>query len=365
MNHPCYNSGACCNAPCYAESNDDESCWGDVEVVDEDCWDDGEGRMDYSWIHACQGHMDVWAHNEKYKPKPMKALIKAVNHATKNMIVPSQILTEPLCKECNHPQKDHYNDGYSYCKHCNCGWTWSISDSALNEMKKETVQIETRDLFKSLTPEEYEAVKAPTKEEIQEALRKGQEDMDKARRIRVRLGDDFYKAADAVGGTETSGIASGEPLTKITGMARLAEYLGYDEKADREIDALVAKAREKEKIVPMIPVSEEGNKLVDELLNQNLDKNKGNDVLQTWECRYCKVQYPFTVLRCSDCGQMIPESREEKLIKVLRNLVNRLEKIQDNDSFKSVWSIYFSRGLKYTGPNWVEELKAAKKILDQ
>jgi hypothetical protein len=53
-----YNPKACCNSDCYAldcNKNQDEPCWGDVEVIDEIVYDD-----DWSWIHACQGHKSCW-----------------------------------------------------------------------------------------------------------------------------------------------------------------------------------------------------------------------------------------------------------------------------------------------------------------
>jgi len=243
MNHPCYKPGV---DECVFEDDENEPCWGEVQIRDETCYEDYEGNHECCPYYSCKGHANMLL-NGKYKSKPIK------------------------------------------------------------------------------------------------------------------LGDKFYKEADRVGGTETSGLASGEPLTKIAAIARLAEHLGYDEKADREIDALIAKAREKEKMVPMIPVSEEGNKLVDELLNQNLDKDEGNNVLQTWQC-YCYVRYPLTVLRCSDCGQMVPVSREKELTKVLKNLVNRLEEMEK--PINGCITISSVHGCPYPGPTWEEPLAAAKKILN-
>jgi hypothetical protein len=40
-----------CGAPCDFV-RDDEPCWGDIDVVDEIVYDD-----DYSWVHACEGHI--------------------------------------------------------------------------------------------------------------------------------------------------------------------------------------------------------------------------------------------------------------------------------------------------------------------
>jgi hypothetical protein len=53
-NSPTYNPGACCTADC-CFGNDEEPCWGDVEVVGED-WNE----EDSTWIHACQGHLHMW-----------------------------------------------------------------------------------------------------------------------------------------------------------------------------------------------------------------------------------------------------------------------------------------------------------------
>jgi hypothetical protein len=60
MNHSSYDIYSCCNSPCWAEDND-EPCWGSVDVIDELTTVDG-----WEWIHACEGHTDSWW-SGKYK----------------------------------------------------------------------------------------------------------------------------------------------------------------------------------------------------------------------------------------------------------------------------------------------------------
>lgn len=68
-NHSCY-SPVCCNAPCFAEWNEEEPCWGDTEAVDEDVFYDEEGNpSDYSWVHGCQGHIN--GYGGPYVPKEL------------------------------------------------------------------------------------------------------------------------------------------------------------------------------------------------------------------------------------------------------------------------------------------------------
>jgi len=62
-----YKEAECCGADCeFLDCDDDQPCWGQVEVVDEEFSDDYE----YSrWIHACQGHEDIYCGGE-YIPRP-------------------------------------------------------------------------------------------------------------------------------------------------------------------------------------------------------------------------------------------------------------------------------------------------------
>ena len=58
-----------------------------------------------------------------------------------------------------------------------------------------------------------------------------------------------------------------------------------------------------------------------------------------------------------------PEARLE-VIEALRALVDRLEEIHAHPAFKGVWTLYHVHGGVYDGPTWVEELKRAKKALE-
>lgn len=67
MEHlPCYNPKACCGDDCFKLWDEDEPCWGDVEVIDEQCTED---YSDCWWIHACQGHKDSDFPLSKYLKK--------------------------------------------------------------------------------------------------------------------------------------------------------------------------------------------------------------------------------------------------------------------------------------------------------
>lgn len=52
-----YKQATCCqDKDCFLlDTNDNEPCWGQVEVVGEDCL---PGYSDCWWIHGCQGHDD-------------------------------------------------------------------------------------------------------------------------------------------------------------------------------------------------------------------------------------------------------------------------------------------------------------------
>lgn len=67
----------------------------------------------------------------------------------------------------------------------------------------------------------------------------------------------------------------------------------------------------------------------------------------------------------------MPVARQEKqadtsgrTTKVLRDLVAKLDEISDSPQWKSLFTIAFIHGQEYTGPNFGEELKAAKEVLD-
>lgn len=57
----------CCGASCFAEHQQDQlgKCWGKVKVIDEEHNDE-----DHWWIHACQGHCEMYSGDMKYRVKP-------------------------------------------------------------------------------------------------------------------------------------------------------------------------------------------------------------------------------------------------------------------------------------------------------
>lgn len=62
-----YNPHACCGLDCFAFGvREDEPCWGSVEAIEEVTTEDGS----HAWVHACQGHLNTWDSDEKYKLVP-------------------------------------------------------------------------------------------------------------------------------------------------------------------------------------------------------------------------------------------------------------------------------------------------------
>jgi hypothetical protein len=50
--------------------------------------------------------------------------------------------------------------------------------------------------------------------------------------------------------------------------------------------------------------------------------------------------------------------------KALRDLVEKLDLIENDPQYLAVWESAFIHGAPYTGPSYVEELEAAKKVLE-
>lgn len=54
-----------------------------------------------------------------------------------------------------------------------------------------------------------------------------------------------------------------------------------------------------------------------------------------------------------------------ELFSALENLVNKLEEINKSEAYKAVWFMYMNHGMEYKGPNYGEELDAARKVLKE
>lgn len=66
-----YKEADCCGADCvYLGLNDDQPCWGEVEVVDSFYGDSEEEDYIEEYIHVCEGHYDMYGGFGSYKPKP-------------------------------------------------------------------------------------------------------------------------------------------------------------------------------------------------------------------------------------------------------------------------------------------------------
>jgi len=53
----------------------------------------------------------------------------------------------------------------------------------------------------------------------------------------------------------------------------------------------------------------------------------------------------------------------DDLVKALEELVSKLETINADPQFKSIWALAANRGMPYTGPNYVGELGNARAAL--
>jgi len=65
-----YKKATYCGNDCiYLDCDDDQPCWGQVEVVEE------EYNEDYSycwWVYVCEGHIDIHDGMGTYIPKPIE-----------------------------------------------------------------------------------------------------------------------------------------------------------------------------------------------------------------------------------------------------------------------------------------------------
>lgn len=51
-------------------------------------------------------------------------------------------------------------------------------------------------------------------------------------------------------------------------------------------------------------------------------------------------------------------------IRVLENLVAKMVAMENNGQYQSMWTMFFQHGGVYTGPNYVDELRAACEFLN-
>jgi hypothetical protein len=53
----------------------------------------------------------------------------------------------------------------------------------------------------------------------------------------------------------------------------------------------------------------------------------------------------------------------DALLSAAKEYVNRMEKIYDDDSYQGVWGLAYVHGIKYTGPNDVNERASLRKAI--
>lgn len=47
----------------------------------------------------------------------------------------------------------------------------------------------------------------------------------------------------------------------------------------------------------------------------------------------------------------------------LEELVKKIEEVENNDSFKGLFTVAYVRGIQYSGPSWDKEMMYAKKVI--
>jgi hypothetical protein len=57
------------------------------------------------------------------------------------------------------------------------------------------------------------------------------------------------------------------------------------------------------------------------------------------------------------------ETENAILLKMLEDLVNKLDEIGENEDFKGIWSFLDAHNYSYKGPHYGKELKEAKEII--
>jgi hypothetical protein len=63
---PCECGGHCFR---YFVAGDKDPCWGRTVATDDRPYTDEDGNEDWVWVHACQGHMEVYE-GGRYTPDP-------------------------------------------------------------------------------------------------------------------------------------------------------------------------------------------------------------------------------------------------------------------------------------------------------
>lgn len=68
-----------------------------------------------------------------------------------------------------------------------------------------------------------------------------------------------------------------------------------------------------------------------------------------------------------ELNEVVQELMEynHELFDALKALVEKLEEIHDNPNYQGVWSMAHAHGHKYNGPTYEEELKKAKKLVEE
>lgn len=57
--------------------------------------------------------------------------------------------------------------------------------------------------------------------------------------------------------------------------------------------------------------------------------------------------------------------RERKLEAVLKALVNKIDAVHDHSEYRYIWEFAFAHGHKYTGPQYTDELDAARELMER
>lgn len=57
--------------------------------------------------------------------------------------------------------------------------------------------------------------------------------------------------------------------------------------------------------------------------------------------------------------------RQYRFMAAVRELIKKIDEVDNSKEYRSVWASYYVHGGNYTGPQYGEEIKKVKEILDE
>jgi len=96
------------------------------------------------------------------------------------------------------------------------------------------------------------------------------------------------------------------------------------------------------------------NDLKSQLVDKYRDATGG-----VWPCSICGRSVSPVCFRCVECTK----ENEQAYFEALKNLVDKLDLVHENDEYKKVWSWYHSHSGPYVGPQYEHELDKARALV--